>query len=124
MNYVRPVLVSLLIQVTLVSAAEWPQFRGPDGSGVSTGGNPPVTWSAADNIKWKLDLPGAGSSSPIIWGDRIFLTTFSGYGDDGGSVDKLQRHLIAIDRATGKIIWDKAVPAELPEDPYSGMLTE
>jgi outer membrane protein assembly factor BamB len=124
MNYVRPVLVSLLIQATLVSAAEWAQFRGPEGSGISTGGHPPTTWTDKENIKWKLDLAGAGSSSPIIWGDRIFLTTFSGYGDDGGSVDKLQRHLIAIDKATGNIIWDKSVPAELPEDPYSGMLTE
>src|SRR5436190_2321914 len=124
MNYVRPVLVSLLMQATLVTAADWAQFRGPDGSGVSAGGHPPTTWSDKENIKWKLDLPGGGSSSPIVWGDRIFLTTFSGYGDNGGSVDTLQRHLIAIDRASGKIIWDKSVQAELPEDPYSGMLTE
>ena len=117
-------IVSWLLKTTLVSGADWSAFRGPDGSGVSTSGHPPVTWAEKDNIKWKLDLPGAGSSSPIISGDRMFLTCFSGYGDDGGSVDKLQRHLIAIDRATGKIIWDKSVQAELPEDPYSGMLTE
>jgi outer membrane protein assembly factor BamB len=113
-----------LLKANFASGADWPAFRGVDGNGVSKSGHPPVTWTDKENIKWKTQLPGAGSSSPIICGDRIFITSFSGYGDDGGSVDKLQRHLLCLDRATGKIIWDKAVAAELPEDPYSGMLTE
>ncbi|MDB6056871.1 MAG: Pyrrolo-quinoline quinone, partial [Verrucomicrobiales bacterium] len=118
------VMAGWLLKSTLALGADWSAFRGADGNGVSRSGHPPVTWSDKENIKWKLDLPGGGSSSPIIWGDRLFITCFSGYGDDGGSVDKLQRHLICVDRATGKVIWDKSVAAELPEDPYSGMLTE
>lgn len=117
-------IAGLLLKTTAAHCADWSKFRGPEANGVSRSGHPPVTWSEKENIRWKLDLPGAGSSSPIIWGDKIFVTCFSGYGDDGGSVDKLQRHLLCIDRVKGKIIWDKVVAAELPEDPYSGMLTE
>jgi outer membrane protein assembly factor BamB len=71
-------------------------------------------------------LPGPGSSSPIIAGERIFITCYSGYGDgsSGDSPEKLQRHLVCLHRNTGKILWDKSVPAEMPEDPYSGNLRE
>src|SRR5688572_33120754 len=53
----------------------WPQWRGPDASGVSRTANPPTTWSEKQNIKWKTEIPGRGSSSPIIWGDRVYLMT-------------------------------------------------
>ncbi|WP_146398930.1 PQQ-binding-like beta-propeller repeat protein [Planctomycetes bacterium CA13] len=54
---------------------DWPHWRGPDGSGVAVHSNPPTTWSETENIKWKIDLPGAGSSTPIILGDRIYVST-------------------------------------------------
>ena len=53
----------------------WPQWRGPEATGVSADGNPPVEWSEEKNIKWKVEIPGKGSSSPIVWKDRIYLTT-------------------------------------------------
>jgi len=53
----------------------WPQWRGPHMTGVAPHGNPPLEWSESKNIKWKIEIPGKGSSSPIVWGDRIFIST-------------------------------------------------
>ncbi len=110
----------------LLASAEWGRFRGPNGSGVAADSRLPTTWSATNNLKWKVALPGCGSSSPIISGRRVFITCYSGYGDgsSGGSPEKLQRHLVCLDRNTGKILWDRALLAEMPEDPYSGNLRE
>ena len=106
---------------------EWPQFRGPGGSGSAAADARPATnWSSTQNVKWKVALPGPGSSSPIVTGERVLVTCYSGYGD-GSSADgpeKLQRHLVCVERKTGKVLWDKSVPAELPEDSYSGNLRE
>ena len=107
-----------------LAASDWPRFRGADGSGVARDATPPTTWSETQNVKWKTALPGPGSSSVIVSGERVFVTCYSGYGDDGGSIDKLQRHLVCLDRANGTILWDKAVAAELPEDSFTGYLTE
>ena len=76
----------------------WPQFRGPEGAGIAA--NPdriPRDWSASKNLVWKTELPGKGSSSPIIWENRIFVTSFSGYGEskeNPGDRAMLKRHLI------------------------------
>lgn len=60
----------------LESSAEWSQWRGPFGTGVAAvGAKPPIHWSEAENIRWKTALPGLGHSTPIVWGDRIFITT-------------------------------------------------
>src|SRR5262245_33861085 len=104
------------------SAADWSRFRGPNGSGVTTDTEPvPDSWSADKNLKWKIALPGPGSSCPIIVGDKIFVTCWSGYGTERrerGDQKNLKRHLICLDRKTGKTIWDKSVAAVLPEDEY------
>ena len=69
-------LVALLLIATAESAENnWPQFRGADSRGVAENPALPDTWSATENVEWKTDLPGRGWSSPIVWGDRIFLTT-------------------------------------------------
>lgn len=97
---------------------DWTQFRGPTSMGKFTGPALPVTWSAKDNIAWKIPMPGAGGSSPIIVGDKIFLTAFSGFavpGQSGGSMDKLTRHVLCLNRADGKTIWNKEVAPKLPE---------
>jgi outer membrane protein assembly factor BamB len=114
------------ISITLsAQAADWPRFRGADGNGVAADAKPPITWSDSENVKWKLVLPGPGSSSPIVVGERVFVTCYSGYGDGSeGSMEKLQRHLLCIDRATGKVSWEQKVIAEVPEDPYQGFITE
>jgi PQQ-like domain len=70
--------------VTELAGAEpqhnWPQWRGPLGTGVAPGGRPPITWSETKHICWKTALPGKGHSTPIVWGERIFLTTAIPYG--------------------------------------------
>ncbi|MCX6997908.1 MAG: PQQ-binding-like beta-propeller repeat protein [Kiritimatiellaeota bacterium] len=107
-------------------AADWPRFRGPNGSGLATDANGPTTWSDTQNLQWKTALPGRGSSSPIVCGERVFVTSYSGYGDGraDSSPNKLQRHLLCLERQTGKVTWAQAVPAALPEDPYAGYLIE
>ena len=70
----------------------------------------PVKWSETENLKWKVKLPGPGSSSPIVVGQRVFVTCWTGYavdGDDEGDEKDLRRHLICLDRETGKVLWDK-----------------
>ena len=102
--------------------SDWPRFRGPNGSGVSADTGIPTTWSDDSNLKWKLDLPGRGVSSPIVIGDRVFVTCYSGYGmgrDDGGSIEDLKRHLVCVDRNNGEILWNSTVDAIQPEDPYN-----
>jgi len=104
--------------------ADWPRLRGAKGDGIGEG-KVPMTWSAGEHIAWKANLPGPGSSSPIIVGDRVFLTCWSGYGDgSNGTIDKLKRHLLCLNKADGKILWDKTVPAVQPEDEYTGFITE
>lgn len=112
-----------------VSAADWSRFRGPNGSGIAPDPQPvPTEWSAQKNLKWKAPLPGPGTSSPIVSGDRIFLTCWTGYATEAenfsGDPANLKRHLLCLDRKTGKILWDRAVPAKLPEDRYGGMFTQ
>ncbi len=117
-------LVGISIAMS-AALADWTGFRGPRSLGVSEEKNLPTKWSGSDNIAWKTDLPGPGSSSPITLGDRIYLTCCTGYGtgkaDD--APDKLVRLLICLDRASGKILWQKDVPAKLPETPFSGNMT-
>lgn len=104
--------------------ADWPRLRGAKGDGIGEG-KVPVTWSAGEHIAWKANLPGPGSSSPIIVGDRVFITCWSGYGDgSNGTMDKLKRHLLCLNNADGKILWDKTMPALQPEDEYAGFITE
>ena len=105
-------LVSLfgwLLLTSLVAADNWPAWRGPHATGVCgvreeqlgaghVDEHPlPLTWSATDNIRWKVPLPGPGNSTPIVWGDRVFLTQSL----DGGK----RRALLAFARADGKKLW-------------------
>jgi outer membrane protein assembly factor BamB len=97
----------------------WPLFRGPTGMGTSAAKGLPVTWGDSENIVWKVDLPGPGASSPIVFNDRIYLTSYSGFfvpDSSGGDQKDLKRHLIALRRTDGGVIWDKTVAAKLPEE--------
>lgn len=123
---VRNSVILFTITVTGVgtAGADWPQFRGPGGTGSSPDEKVLTQWSDDEGITWKTALPGPGSSSPIIQGDRIFVTCYSGYGesrDNVGDIKDLKRHLVCLDRKSGKILWQKTVDAVMPEDPYSGM---
>ena len=104
---------------------DWTRFRGPNGSGISEDKeSTPTSWSEKENLKWKVPLPGAGVSCPIVVGERVFVTCYSGYGmnqEEPGDVANLVRHLVCVDRGTGKILWQNEVPSTVPEDPFSGM---
>jgi outer membrane protein assembly factor BamB len=94
-----------------VLAENWPGFRGPRGDGTSLETSVPTTWSATDNIAWKTPIPGLGHSSPIIWEDRVFLTTAVPAAND--------RILLCLDRKTGKTLWQKTV-INAPLEPKNG----
>jgi outer membrane protein assembly factor BamB len=97
---------------------DWPRFRGPDGLGVSQDARIPTEWSETRNLKWKLALPGPGFSSPIVVGSRVFVTCYS---DADGDLGKLKRHLVGVDRQTGKIAWSRAIPSGGREAALPGM---
>ena len=93
-------------------AGDWTRFRGPDGAGVSNDAKIPLTWDDEKNLKWKLKLPGAGFSSPIVVGANVYVTSYS---DADGDLADLKRQLVCVDRQTGKIVWSKVVPSAAPE---------
>ncbi|MDZ4852291.1 MAG: PQQ-binding-like beta-propeller repeat protein [Pirellulaceae bacterium] len=106
---------------TISIAGDWTRFRGPNGSGISPDTTPtPTSWSMTENLRWKTELPGPGLSSPIVIGNRIFVTCYTGYGDrkSKGSMQDLKRHLVCVDRSTGKTLWTATIPAVQPEDAY------
>ena len=108
---------------SLVAAEDWPRFRGPTGDGVATKSNLPLRWSEKENLVWRTKLPGPGSSSPIVVGDRVFLSSYSGYGVEAkepGDLANLKRHAICLSRRDGKILWQHEVKASAPDKPYQG----
>ena len=98
--------VLTFVKITAQEPENWTRFRGPNGQGISKATGVPVSWSTEENIAWKTDIPGEGWSSPIVWSDHVFLTTAT---EDGKNC-----HVIAIDRKTGNIIWDKIVFTQAP----------
>ena len=117
------VLVALFASSLCAAPSDWPQFRGPNRDGVSTDPKVPLTWSATENMKWKMELPGPGASCPIVSGDKVIVTCFSGH-KSNGDVSGLVRHVICVDKATGKRLWQKDYPAAHPDDPSRGMIME
>lgn len=107
--------------------ADWTRFRGPNGSGLSDSSSVPTSWDEKSNMKWSIDLPGPGSSCPIVLGDRVFVTAYSGYGtnvDSPGNPSDLKRHVLCIDRTNGKKVWEKTIDSTVDEDPYTGFISE
>ena len=108
-------------------AEDWPRFLGPGGKGVAAQQDIPTEWSSSKNIRWRTELPGKGTSSPVVAQGLVFLTCYSGYGLDAeepGDLAKLERSLIAYDRATGEEAWRTTVASEGGEDPYEGFITQ
>lgn len=104
-------------------AEEWVQFRGPNSAGISTATGLPTTWDSSQNVVWSTKLPGPGGSSPIIVGDKIFVTSYTGYAEsieNPGDMNNLVRHLICLERGSGKILWTKEFKAKMPESEYVG----
>jgi outer membrane protein assembly factor BamB len=94
-------LIVLALAASTASAQEWTRFRGPNGTGVSADKGVPASWSETD-VLWRVDLPGQGHAQPVIWGDRIFITS--------AKEDGKERSLHAVSKADGKLLWSKAWP--------------
>ena len=131
--------VALLTSVGLAADTPlvWPQFRGPNGSGVADGQKPPVEIGPEKNVKWKVEIPGHGKSTPIVWGNRVFVITAV---DTGKVVEgkarpedqpdrpfgikypnTLFRFVVqCLDRETGKVVWERAAVEELPHEGHHG----
>lgn len=112
------------------SLDNWPAWRGPRNTGVAPKADPPLEWSEEKNIAWKVELPGQGHATPVVWDDRIFITTAVPYGQalpprhsdapgahDNAPVTHHHRFIVlAINRADGGILWQKTVHEQLPID--------
>ena len=114
------------------AAGFWPEWRGPLHSGVAPAGDPPVTWSESSNVRWKLALPGLGSATPVIWGDRLFVLTAAPTGERAGSgpgfFSRLRTRImrgvsatgvqqfvvLAIDRRDGGVLWERVAAETAP----------
>ena len=95
------VLVCVFLLASVVQGQEWTRFRGPNGQGISNAETIPVKWTEKD-YNWKVELPGIGHSSPVVWGDKIFIT--SGNQKDGTGM------LFALSVSDGRILWQKEYP--------------
>lgn len=139
LRYLFTILAAVSVAVSAMLAYDgspaeseynWPQWRGPLGVGVAPGANPSVEWSESKNIRWKIALPGKGHSTPIIWGDHVFITAAVPYGDEveprydnapgaHHSVPVTQPHnfvVLAVRRSDGEKIWQRTVHTELPHE--------
>ena len=127
------VLAFLVCFTALASGADgnWPSFRGRNGSGIGSG-SPPIRWDVktGESIRWKTPIPGLAHSSPIIWGDRVFLTTavssrtdapelktgwLNGTGDSPAESEPWTWKLLALDRASGRIVWSQDASSGVPK---------
>ena len=109
---------------------QWPQWRGPLGSGVAPHASPPVQWSEDENVRWKAPIPGLGHSTPVVWGDLVFLTTAIPIGeelepqsgpahgahDNFASLHRQEFVVLAVDGRDGEIAWRKTVRGEQPHE--------
>jgi outer membrane protein assembly factor BamB len=112
------------------SAARWPHWRGPAHTGAAAA-NPPLTWSDTSNVRWKIAVPGRAFSTPVAWGDRLFLTNAvptgkkvevaAPSGRAGGGAGAGEEHrfeVIAVERTTGKIVWQRTATTAVPHEGY------
>ncbi len=111
-----------------ILSAHWPQFRGVGANGIGDGHKPPVTWdvSKAEHLLWKTPIPGLGHSSPVVWGDRVFVTTATGEKEPRtrvephnalDPVDEPWKHswrVYCLDRKTGKVLWERTAHEGVP----------
>ena len=94
-------LLALACLSAAVQAENWPQWRGPNLSGISAETNVPTLWSKTENVAWRLPLPGPAGATPVIWGDRIFVTSVAG-------AEKSDLVLLCAD-TNGKLLWQETI---------------
>ncbi len=120
-------LSSALLAADPVAERFWPQWRGPYASGLSRSADPPVEWSETKNIRWKTEIPGRGSASPVVWGERLFVVTAIPIGASGATShdprgqdrprDVHRFTILAIDRRTGRVVWERTAREQRPRAP-------
>ncbi len=93
-----------LVGAVFAAGADWPQFRGPGGTGVADEAGLPVRWSATENVRWKAPLPGQGVSGPVVAGGRVYVTACSGF-------EQRRLHVLCFDEATGRKRWERQLAA-------------
>lgn len=131
------IFAAALLQAPLIShgapkpaALQWGQWRGPLANGSSPDAHPPIEWSETNHVVWKRALPGKGHSSPVVWDDRIYVTSAEPFGEpvdlvydnapgthDNVGVGQKHRFLVlALNREDGKIVWQRTVKEEFPHE--------
>ena len=123
------VCVAICLILSVVHAQNWPQFRGAGAQGIAEGKVAPTAWDATKmtGVRWKTPIPGLAHSSPVIWGERVFLTTavsseakptsrYGLYGDVDPVKDEPKHtwHVMALDKQTGKVVWDRIAYEGVP----------
>lgn len=125
------IVISLIVSAQPRTADTWPHWRGPSHTGVASG-SVPLTWSDSSNVRWKIEMPGRAHSTPVAWGDRLFLTNAIPTGKKadapaasgaraGGGVGAGEEHrfeVLAVDRASGKILWRQTATVASPHEGY------
>ena len=124
---VAALVASVTAQTDATEERFWPQWRGPYATGVSRRANPPTEWSETKNIRWKVEIPGRGSGSPVVWGDRLFLLSALPVGVEGPASHESRASVLprdvhrfivmAIDRRTGRVVWERTAREERPHEP-------
>jgi outer membrane protein assembly factor BamB len=104
----------------------WPQWRGPGANGISRHANPPIEWSETRGLRWKVEIPGRGSASPVVWGERLFVLTAIPAGTNaadshqprGGITPRAVHRFVvmALDRRDGRVIWERTAREEAPHE--------
>lgn len=134
-----PTACALLVSVQAASAQEsqeyWPRWRGPLGTGESKTAKPPVEWSESKNVRWKVEIPGRGNGTPIVWGENVFVLTAEGFGEkvegeeeegEGGrnrGVQPTQKQrftVLALRRKDGSVAWKDVAIEKLPHEGTHG----
>lgn len=116
----KTVVVLFLLTVIVGSSARagnWGHWRGPTGNGSAVEGHPPTEWTADRNVKWKVEIPGRGSSSPVIWGDQVYITTAVPAKGNSGSFDF---KILCLNRANGETVWEKTAVSARPHEGTHG----
>ena len=109
-HFSRATITVALSLAASLHAANWPAWRGPEGSGIAPEKNIPSRWSATENVRWKIPLPDRGNSTPAIWGDKVFVTQ---------AIEKDHlRSLMCFSRTDGRLLWQKSITYTAKEESH------